>query len=177
MKLNEIYNLKLLNYKKYSKREQMDKLLAMLLLPERDNFKPLKVTEGEFYQKYKTEIDEKIQKVISDFEITDEEIIKQIEDKGVSCDNFEDDKIWFVFCEGFGAMHWGLMYHPEKSPEEIYNYVFGLDLNDLSLDINQIISKGTKISTEEALEDVTPINWSKEVLDGNYKGKVLIKNK
>lgn len=125
MNLNELYNLKLLDYQKNGIKEQPDKLLAMLLLPEKDNFEPLKTSEGKFYDSYKSEINEKIAKVINDFEITDEEIIKQIEDNGVSCNNFEHDKIWFVFCKGFGAIHWGIMYHPDKSPEEIYADVFG----------------------------------------------------
>lgn len=48
-----------------------------------------------------------------------------IESKGVSTDNYEQDKIWFVFCEGFGTMHWGLMYHRDWTPEQIYLACFG----------------------------------------------------
>jgi hypothetical protein len=42
-----------------------------------------------------------------------------------------------------------------------------------SLDINKLNSKRyTIVSSEEALKDIIPINWSKDVLSG--KRKVLI---
>lgn len=124
MTLNELYKEKLKDYKETGKREQPDKLLAMLLLPERDYYEPLMVAEGVFYQSYQKEIDEKIDKVIQDFDITTNEIVQMVESKGVLCENFEHNKIWFVFAKGFGAMHWGLMYHKEMSPEEIYEECF-----------------------------------------------------
>lgn len=40
-----------------------------------------------------------------------------------------------------------------------------------------IIEKGTAISSQEALSDITPIDWSKDVLDGKYKDKTIIKSK
>ncbi len=43
------------------------------------------------------------------------------------------------------------------------------------LDLNLILGKGTVISSHEALEDATPISWSKEVLDGSKKA--IIKSK
>lgn len=125
MTLEKLYAKKVEDYKTNGIKEQPDKLLAMLLLPERDYYRPLMVAEGEFYRIYQKEIDEKIEKVIQDFNITKEELVQIVEDKGVLCDNFEHDKIWFVFAEGFGSMHWGLMYHQEMSPEQIYTECFG----------------------------------------------------
>lgn len=40
-----------------------------------------------------------------------------------------------------------------------------------------IIENGTAISSQEALSDIAPINWSKDVLDGKYKNKTIIKCK
>jgi len=45
-----------------------------------------------------------------------------------------------------------------------------------SLNFNKIINRlATPISSEEALEDVIPFNWSKEVLDGTKKITVHVK--
>lgn len=39
-----------------------------------------------------------------------------------------------------------------------------------TLDLNNLNNKKTKIvSSEEALKDISPINWSKEVLSGEKK--------
>lgn len=45
------------------------------------------------------------------------------------------------------------------------------------LDIDAIFTQGKKISSQEALSDVTPINWSNEVLNGDYQDKTIIKSK
>ena len=105
MTLNELYNVKLMEYKKLGVKDEPYKLLSMLLLPRKAEFEPLMVSEGKFYEKYKKNIDSMIEKVIKDFDITDEEIIWHVEKKGVLCNNFEHDKIWYVFGEGFGLMH------------------------------------------------------------------------
>lgn len=121
MNLNELYNLKLETYKKTGIKEHPSKLLALLLLPEMDKYEPLNCAEGLFYRTYKKEIDEKINKVENDFNITKEEIISYIEEIFVSEEkHYNDDKIWFVFSEGFGALHWGLMYGKNNTPEQTY---------------------------------------------------------
>ena len=124
--LQEIYDNYLIDYQITGQRPHPSILLALLLLPEKDNYKPLKVCEGEFYQYYKQEIDNHIHKVIQDFEITKNDIINYIEEAGIFYEekNYEYDKIWFVFCEGFGAMHWARMYHPSYTPEQVYQYWF-----------------------------------------------------
>ena len=38
-----------------------------------------------------------------------------------------------------------------------------------------IIERGTAISSQEALADITPIDWSKDVLDGKYRDKAIVK--
>jgi hypothetical protein len=150
MNLKKLYNLKLVDYKLNGVRDSPDKLLAMLLLPQKDNFLPLMVSSGEFYNKYKKEIDVKIERVIRDFEITNAEIVTYIEDKGVMCQNFEHDKIWFVFCEGFDTMHWGLMYRKNKSPEQIYAEAYGSDelddINELSIRYKKLLESSSNSS-------------------------------
>lgn len=146
MTLYELYNVKLMEYKKYGVKDEPDKLLSMLLLPKKEDFEPLMVSEGKFYEKYKKKIDYMIEKVINDFDITDEEIIHHVEKKGVLCNNFEHDKIWFVFCEGFGLMHWSIMYHKEKTPEEIYIEEYGASelTSDENLENVKILRKQQK---------------------------------
>lgn len=120
--LQKIYNDYLTNYKRTGIKPYPDKLLALLILPEKDNYEPLMTSEGKFYDAYKKEIDEKIEQVINDFNLTKEDIIRFIEQKDICYveEDYEEDKIWFVFAEGFGAMHWSLMYHPEYTPEQVY---------------------------------------------------------
>ena len=125
MTLTDLYEEKLMDYQTNGRKEQPAKLLAMLLLPERDSYEPLMVAEGVFYREYQKKIDEKIDKVIQDFDITRDEMIQIVESKGILCEDYEHDKIWFVFAEGFGAMHWGLMYHREWTPEQVYVECFG----------------------------------------------------
>lgn len=124
MILEELYNYKLMEYKLTGFREDPDKLLAMLLLEQKDNYEALEVCEGIFYNAYKKEIDKNINKVINDFEISRNDIISYIESKGVLCDDYEHDKIWLVFSKGFGTMHWGIMYRKNNNPEEIYSEMY-----------------------------------------------------
>lgn len=119
MTLLELYKLKLDEYKNTGLRERPWKLLAMLLLSEKDKFNPLENSQGEFYKKYKTQIDIQIDKVERDFNFTFEDIVEYIE-KTVVCDNFEEQRIWFVFADGFEALNWGLRYKEDKTAEEIY---------------------------------------------------------
>lgn len=125
--LQEIYDEYLRKYQETGVKPYPDKLLALLLLQEKDKYEPLKVCEGEFYKFYKKQIDEKIEKVINDFHITKEDIISFIEQKGICYreEEYENDKIWFVFAEGFGSMHWAIMYHPSHTPEKVYDECYG----------------------------------------------------
>ena len=44
------------------------------------------------------------------------------------------------------------------------------------MNYSSVLAHGTAISTQEALADVTPINWSDDVIDGQYKNKTIIKS-
>ena len=37
-----------------------------------------------------------------------------------------------------------------------------------------LIQQGTTISTEEAIKDVTPIDWSEDVLAGKYRDQTIV---
>lgn len=128
MTLRELYNLKLYEYRETGLRDKPEKLLAMLMLPEMNKYEALQVSEGEFYKKYQKEIDAKIAKVERDF-------------------NFTKEKIWFVFCEGFGAMQWGIMYHKDATPEEIFSQYFEDDQLKKQYNIEeQAIANNIKIA-------------------------------
>lgn len=45
------------------------------------------------------------------------------------------------------------------------------------VDVNYILAHGKTISSQEALTDIAPVNWSDDVLDGKYKGKNIVKLK
>lgn len=46
----------------------------------------------------------------------------------------------------------------------------GVNIMKRSLNFNKIVNKlTTPISSEEALKDVIPFNWSKEILDGTKR--------
>lgn len=122
LKLPTLYNNYLIEFKQTGKHPHPAELLALLLISEKDNFLPLEVTTGELYQFYKEEIDAKIAQVTQDFQITKEEIIEYIEKTVISYEkNYEQDKIWHVFCEGFGAMHHGIWYRPYNSQAKMYS--------------------------------------------------------
>ncbi len=46
-----------------------------------------------------------------------------------------------------------------------------------TLDVGFILNHGKSVSSQEALSDVTPIEWSEDVLSGKYKNKTIIKSK
>lgn len=133
MTLLELYNLKLHEYKTTSVRERPWKLLAILLLAEIDKYESFGISQGDFYEKYKTQIDEKITKIEKDFKFTKEDIIKYIEELKI-CSDYESDKLWFIFGEGLNSLTWGLQYKKEKTPEELYSEYF--ESNDLSKHYN-----------------------------------------
>lgn len=47
-----------------------------------------------------------------------------------------------------------------------------MNLKFKSLDLSKLNGKATIVSSEKALEDIIPINWSKDVLSG--KKKIII---
>lgn len=120
--LQEKYDKYLKEHQETGLKTYPDKLLALLLLQEKDNYDPEHLTNGGFYKKYKQQIDAKIEKVINDFDLTKEDIISFIEEKGILSkeENYESDKIWFVFCEGFGVVISTQRYNPSWSPEQAY---------------------------------------------------------
>lgn len=64
----------------------------------------------------------KINQVIEDFKITNDELKNYIKENGIFCDYFEENKICFVLCEGSSEM----MYRPNQTPEEMYFSHFDL---------------------------------------------------
>ena len=161
MTLLELYNLKLDQFKRTGIKEKPWKLLAMLLLSKKNSFEALRNSQGEFYKKYKTLIDPEIDKVEKDFELTREEIIEHIE-KTVVCDDYEDQRIWFVFADGFGVLNWGLLYRSDKTPEEIYSEYY--DTDELSLDYDTEERLTAKNIKSTSLNDI--IN---KILENSYE--------
>ena len=122
-KLQDIYNEYLEKHNQTGEKTYPDKLLALLLLQEKEKYDPENLVNWKFYQKYQSQIDEKINQVIDDFHLTKEDITKFIEEKGIIIDEnrFEYYKIWFVFCEGFVSVIWAQRYHKSYSNEKAYD--------------------------------------------------------
>lgn len=121
--LQEIYDEYLEKHKQTGVKPYPDKLLALLLLQEKDKYEPEHLVNGDFYNKYKKEINERIEKVITDFDLTEEDIINFIEQKGIYYkeENYEHDKIWFVFFKGFCAVINTQRWHPSYTNEKAYD--------------------------------------------------------
>lgn len=121
--LQEIYDEYLEKHKKTGVKPYPDKLLALLLLQEKDKYNEEKLVNGKFYDKYKKEIDEKIEKVMNDFELTKDDIIHFVEERGLYCDeeNYEYCKIWLVFAAGFTCLIGTQRYNPSQTPEKAYD--------------------------------------------------------
>lgn len=126
--LQEMYNQYLERHKQTGEKPYPDKLLALLLLQEKDMYNPENLVNGEFYYKYKEQIDEKISQIIKDFDLNKDDIISFIEEKGILYreDTYEHDKIWFVFCEGFISVIGTQRYSPSQSPEQAYDECYNL---------------------------------------------------
>lgn len=126
--LQEIYNDYLKKHQITGEKPYPDKLLALLLLQEKDTYRTITASSGKFYRDNKQRIDEKINQVINDFDLTKEDIISFIEQKGIyhEEETYERNKVWIVFEKGFGTMHWSIMYHRNYTPEQVYNVCYGL---------------------------------------------------
>ena len=117
--LQEIYNDYLENFYKTGIRPHPDRLLALLLLQDKDNYKPRRLNSKEFYENNQIEITKKINKVITDFEYTKQDIMNYIDLTDII--DYEEAKIWYVFKEGFESLRWGILYREGSTPEEIYS--------------------------------------------------------
>jgi len=161
MNVKELYDYKLKKYKENGIRENLDRLLLLLMLNEKDKYEPFTCCSGEFYERYKEEINKNIAKIESDFDVTRELLEELIEEKGILIDDFECDKIWFVYPEGFGGLQWGIIYQKDKTPEELYVLNFEEDedirlLNCLNeefnyLDFITLFTANLKLRDEELL--------------------------
>lgn len=121
--LQEQYNQYLKQYKRTKKRNHPhpSELLALLLLPDKDRYKYEGITIGQFYNVYKDLINVKIEQVINDFELTEEDIISYaIKDPRLKVD-YERLKIRYTFSLGYGILETAYWHHPDWSPEEVHN--------------------------------------------------------
>lgn len=116
--LEEQYKYYLNNFKNKGINPHPSELLALLLLPDKDKYLSLTGNIDDFYNYYQDEIDKKIIQVMNDFDLEEEDIMEYanvLDDK----DNF--DYKMTVFANGFGVLQWGIMYHPDWSPERMHN--------------------------------------------------------
>lgn len=127
--LQEQYNQYLKQYKRTKKRNHPhpSELLALLLLPDKDHYKYEGITIGQFYNVHKDLIDIKIEQVINDFELTEEDITSYayaVKDSRLKVD-YEKLKIRYVFFLGYNILEASYWKHPDLCPEKIYNAYLG----------------------------------------------------
>ncbi len=65
-------------------------------------------------------------------------------------------------------------YIPDKKGDENMEMVKG---SFTPLDVSSILTRGQVVSSQEILSEITPIEWSEDVLSGNHKDKTIIKSK
>lgn len=118
MTLFDLYQIKLYEYKKFGLRDEPYKLLAILLLIDKDNYTLLNESYIDFYLLYKKDIDKLIEKLENDFNFTQKDL-KLYFKENVSFDNYDGQKIRFVYAKALQVLIWGLI-HKEYSAEEIY---------------------------------------------------------
>lgn len=127
MNVLELYNYKLNRYKEKGKRDNLSNLLALLMLNEKDKYEAFPCSTREFYNRYKDDINKNIEKLEKDFDIADEYIQDLIEENGVTRNDFEYDKTWFIYSKGFSCLQGGINYRKDKTPEELYILCFNND--------------------------------------------------
>lgn len=44
------------------------------------------------------------------------------------------------------------------------------------VNIAKMLSKGQKVSSQNALSDISPVSWSNDVLNGSYKDKTIVRS-
>ena len=79
----------------------------MLLLTRKDEFSSLNTSAGEFYKRYKKEIDKEISRVEKDFNFTHDDLVEYIEKMvpNISSDVIEKQKsLQSGTCVAFGKM-------------------------------------------------------------------------
>lgn len=61
---------------------------------------------------------------MTDFDLTNEDVIEYAVAEAITGNDeidYEKTAVWMVFANGFSALQWGIMYHPDWSPEKIHN--------------------------------------------------------
>lgn len=113
--LSEIYQQCLLDFEATGKRQHPSHLLAMTLLPKKDEFKPC-VNTGKFYETYESTIHDSITKIMTDFQLKESDLIQYANDDIFS----HDSLLWSVFFDGLWAIQEGIVKYKERTPEQIY---------------------------------------------------------
>lgn len=132
MTLLELYNLKLNEFKETGLKERPWKLLAMLLLSEKDKYEPIINSNIELYK----EVNKKIAKIEKDFNLTNEDYDKfvgYIED----IDDIREQNILDIFNAGIYALKYGISHMKKNTAEEIYSEYFDTDILKKNYDIEQ----------------------------------------
>ena len=115
--LDELYKQYLNNFKENRIHPHPSNLLALLLLPDKDQYLSLTGSLEDFYNYYFEEIDKKIIQVMNDFDLDEEDIMEYAYILGN--DNNIDYKKQ-VFSNGVITLLWGIMFYQNLSSEEIY---------------------------------------------------------
>ena len=122
--LQEKYKFYKKIFEKTGKHPELDELLTLLLLPEKDKFEPVSIMIKEFYKHHKEQINQKIEQVMTDFNVTDAEILASTEIYAYKPNgevDLEETKLWYVFADGIGTVQWATIHRPDWTPERIYN--------------------------------------------------------
>ena len=121
--LTELYNYYLIKFKENGTHPHPSQLLAILLLEDKDKYFPMQVPTIEFNRVYKEDINRKINKIITDFNLSNEKLDNYLEESGKYFfgDTYEDNIIWIVFFKGVNVMHKAIIDNPNYNSIQLYN--------------------------------------------------------
>ena len=121
--LTELYNYYLIKFKENGIHPHPSQLLALLLLEDKDRYFPMQVPTIEFYSVYKEDINKKINKIITDFNLSKEKLDNYLEESGKYFfgDTYEDNIIWIIFFKGVNVMHKSIINNPNYNSIQLYN--------------------------------------------------------
>ena len=132
MYLKEFYNKKVNDYKQTNTVDSYSKLLSILLLSEINRFNNPRCSNITFYSRNKEIINEKINKIERDFNITDEDYLNYFNSIGVGVRDIDKAKIKYIYEESIIVLQWALIFCKE-SPEDAFEFCYDEEVKNMNL--------------------------------------------
>lgn len=133
MYLRDFYTKKLTDYKQTNNVDSYSKLLSILLLNEINRFNNPRCSSQAFYTRYKNVINEKINKIEQDFNITDEDYLKYFNSIGVEVRDINKAKIKYIYEESIIVLQWAMIFCNDSTPEDAFEFCYDEEVKNMNL--------------------------------------------